>query len=139
MDLIKYNKSTGNKETPKANYEDMIAFYMERPETGVDAVHENAIVIPGTNARDGQIGTMQLEVYPAPKSPLWHWKILSHETKAFMEDPDVGFESAPEAMEDALESEDGMLCFASWLDSRKLIEMARSVQGFRERKALRGA
>jgi len=139
MDLVQYNKSTGNKETPKATFEDLIAFYLVRPETGIDPVHEDALVVPGTNGRDGRIGSSQLEVYPAPKSPLWHWKILSNESKAYMEDPDVGFESAAAAMSNALETEDGRLCFASWLDSKRLIEIARSAQEFREWKALRGA
>ena len=138
MDLIKYNESSGNKEAPKANYEDLIAFYLARPETGVDAVHEGAIVIPGTNARDGLIGSSQLEIYPAPKTGKWHWKILSHETKAFMEDPYEGFESAGDAMENALETEDGRLCFTSWLDGKRLIEIARSAQAHRMRKVLRG-
>ena len=139
MDLIKYSKSNGNKETPRATFEDLIAFYLVRPETGVDAVHEGALVVPGNNAQNGQIGTMQLEVYPAPATGRWHWKILSHESKAYMEDPDVGFESAAAAMSNALETEDGRLCFASWLDSKRLLEIARSAQEFRERKALRGA
>jgi len=139
MDLIQYNKSTGNNEAPKANYEDMLAFFLVRPESGIDTVHEGALVVPGNNSRDGRIGTMQLEVYPAPATGRWHWKILSHESKAYMEDPDVGFESAAAAMSNALETEDGRLCFASWLDSKRLIEIARSAQEFRERKALRGA
>jgi hypothetical protein len=139
MDLIKYNKSTGNREMQTATFEDMIAFYLVRPVCGINAVHEGAIVIPGSNGRDGQIGTMQLEIYPAPKTGRWHWKILSHETNAFMEDSSNGFESAAEAMESALETEDGMLCFASWLDAKRLVEMARSVQEHRERKAMRGA
>ena len=139
MDLIKHNKHNGNNEAPKANYEDMLAFFLVRPESGIDTVHEGALVVPGNNSRDGRIGTMQLEVYPAPATGRWHWKILSHESKAYMEDPYEGFESAGDAMENALETEDGRLCFTSWLDGKRLVEMARSVQGFRERKALRGA
>jgi len=138
MDLIKYNTGNGNKETPKATFEDLIAFYLVRPETGVDPVHDDAIVVPGNTGRDGQIGTMQLEVYPALRTGRWHWKILSHETKAFMEDPYEGFESAAEAMENALETKDGRLCFASWLDAKKLVEMVRSAQAHRMRKVLRG-
>ena len=138
MDLIKCNKINGNKETPKATFEDMIDFYLTRPENGVDPVHEGAIVIPGNNARDGRIGSSQLEVYPAPKTGKWHWKILSHETKAFLEDPCEGFESAAEAMESALETEDGRLCFISWLDGKRLIELVRSAQAHRMRKVLRG-
>jgi|GEM_PF-3697471 len=121
-----------------ATFEDMIAFYLVRPESGIDPVPKNAIVVPGNNARDGRIGTTQLEIYPAPKTGKWHWKILSHETCAFMEDPREGFESAPDAMENALETEDGRLCFTSWLDGKRLVEMARSVQEIRERKARRG-
>ena len=138
MELMKYSKSNGNKEAPKATFEDMIAFYLVRPENGVDSAHEGALVVPGNTGRDGQIGTMQLEVYPALRTGRWHWKILSHETKAFMEDPYEGFESAAEAMENALETEDGRLCFTSWLDGKRLIEMARSAQAHRMRKVLRG-
>ena len=137
MDLIKYNTGNGNKEAPKANYEDLIAFYLTRPENGIDPVHEGALVIPGNNARDGRIGSSQLAIYPAPQTGKWHWKILSNETKAFLEDPCEGFESAAEAMESALETEDGRLCFASWLDAKRL-EMARSAQAHRMRKVLRG-
>lgn len=140
MDLIPYdgNSRKGNNELPMATFEDMLAFFLVRPETGPDAVHEGAIVIPGNNARDGRIGAMQLEVYPAPKTGKWHWQIRSNEVNSYTEDPCAGFESAAEAMENALETEDGRLCFASWLDGKRLVEIARSVQEYRERKALRG-
>lgn len=117
--------------------EEIIFFYLVETKGDYELFHKDALVFPATGGLDDQIQA-HLEIWQAPKSKLWHWRLQFHTVHTFFEDPGEGFLDAMTAMKAALEHDEVHATVGSWMDKERLIGIAEAAQEARERKRRRG-
>jgi hypothetical protein len=119
------------------SFEDIIFFYLVEREGDYELFHKDALVFPAKGGKDDSIGA-HLEIWQAPKSKLWHWRLQFHTVHNFCEDPGEGFPDAKAAMKAALEYGEVATTIGSWMDGERLANIAEWAQEDREKKKKRG-
>jgi hypothetical protein len=120
-----------------ASFEDIVFFYLVGIEGDNELFHKEALIFPAKNVLDDSIGA-HLEIWQAPKSKRWHWRLQYHTVHTYFEDPGEGFIDAKAAMKAAMEHGEVATTIGSWMDGERLEQIAGYAQEERERKKERG-
>lgn len=121
-----------------ASFEDILFFYLVEREGDYELIHKGALVFPAKGGIGDDGIHAHLEIWQAPKSKLWHWRLQYHTVHTYFEDPGKGFIDAKAAMKAALEHGEVATTIGSWMDGERLEQIAGYAQEERERKKKRG-